>query len=165
MRFVDNDRWAGSLPLARNARHRYTVEAWRDEFGTWRAGLAKKVEARCRRPGGAGGGAAAAPRGPRPRAPARAAADAARIDRALAAADAEPTRRPPPPRLEAEDLLAVMRRHPDRATQPATRSSSQLVVDRELARHGAWYELFPRSQGARSGGPDADDAPGRDLAA
>jgi len=30
MRLVDNDRWSGSVRLERNARHRYTIEAWRD---------------------------------------------------------------------------------------------------------------------------------------
>ena len=46
----------------------------------------------------------------------------------------------------ADDLLAAMRRHPDRSF--ATRSPElPLVVDRERARFGAWYELFPRSQG------------------
>jgi len=65
MRLVDNDRWAGEMPLTRNRRHRYTIEAWRDEFGTWRSGLLKKVEARTggaeraargeRSPGGRGG--------------------------------------------------------------------------------------------------------------
>ena len=39
-----------------------------------------------------------------------------------------------------------MRRHPDRSF--AIRSPElPLVVDRERARFGAWYELFPRSQG------------------
>ncbi|MGH2401507.1 MAG: hypothetical protein ACRDE6_02245, partial [Candidatus Limnocylindria bacterium] len=48
--------------------------------------------------------------------------------------------------LAGEDLLAAMRRHPDRSF--ASRSPElPLVVDRERARFGAWYELFPRSQG------------------
>src|ERR687893_1569310 len=39
-----------------------------------------------------------------------------------------------------------MRRHPDRRF--ANRSAElPLIVDRERARFGAWYELFPRSQG------------------
>ena len=29
---VDNDRWAGTIPLARNTRYLYTVRAWRDPF-------------------------------------------------------------------------------------------------------------------------------------
>jgi starch synthase (maltosyl-transferring) len=43
-------------------------------------------------------------------------------------------------------VTAAVRRHPDRRF--ASRSAElPLVVDRERARFGAWYELFPRSQG------------------
>src|ERR687896_27359 len=45
MRLIDNDRWAGRLRLRRNRRHRYTIEAWRDSWGSWRDGLLKKVAA------------------------------------------------------------------------------------------------------------------------
>ena len=47
MRFVDNDRWAGSFPLTRNTRYVYTVEAWRDLYRLL-AGRGRQ-EARCRR--------------------------------------------------------------------------------------------------------------------
>ena len=30
MRLVDNDRWSASVQLRANARHRYTIEAWKD---------------------------------------------------------------------------------------------------------------------------------------
>ncbi len=45
MRPIDNDRWSGHIDLLRNRWHRYAIEAWRDEFGTWRDGLRKKLEA------------------------------------------------------------------------------------------------------------------------
>ena len=45
MRLVDNDRWAGNLPLTRNARYRYTIEAWRDVFASWRIEVSKKHDA------------------------------------------------------------------------------------------------------------------------
>src|SRR5262249_38545901 len=48
----------------------------------------------------------------------------------------------------AEDLAAVMNRYPDRATASHADKELQVVVDRERARFAAWYELFPRSQGA-----------------
>ena len=43
--FVDNDRWAGSFPLTRNTRYLYTVEAWRDQFESWRVEVTKKHDA------------------------------------------------------------------------------------------------------------------------
>ena len=45
MRPIDNDRWSGHVELVRNRWHLYAIEAWRDEFGSWRQGLGKKVDA------------------------------------------------------------------------------------------------------------------------
>src|ERR671922_1078380 len=45
MRFLDNDRWAGSFTLTDNARWVYTLEALADPFRSWLADLAKRVEA------------------------------------------------------------------------------------------------------------------------
>jgi starch synthase (maltosyl-transferring) len=146
MRPIDNDRWAGHIDLTRNAWHRYAVEAWRDVFGTWRHGLDRKVEAGVAVPSELEEGRllleAAIARAER----AEAADDLRLLRAALAAfrrARSEGTR---VAALAANDVLAAMRRHPDRRT--ATRSPElRLVVDRERARFGAWYELFPRSQG------------------
>src|SRR6202023_253818 len=38
MRLYDNDRWVGYVPLLENTRYCYTIEAWTDHFGSWRAG-------------------------------------------------------------------------------------------------------------------------------
>ncbi|HKA63709.1 MAG TPA: maltotransferase domain-containing protein, partial [Methylomirabilota bacterium] len=35
MRLVDNDGWAGTVPLETNRRYVYIVEAWTDVFGSW----------------------------------------------------------------------------------------------------------------------------------
>src|SRR5690606_33601346 len=45
MRFVDNDRWSGSIPLSRNLRYDYTIVAWTDWFATWASDLRKKYDA------------------------------------------------------------------------------------------------------------------------
>ncbi len=45
MRLIDNDRWVGTVPLTRNTRYLYSVEAWRDVWESWRADLLKKVDA------------------------------------------------------------------------------------------------------------------------
>jgi starch synthase (maltosyl-transferring) len=151
MRLVENDRWSGRARLERLGRHRYTVEAWRDAWGTLMEALGKKVaagvpvatelaeaailleEARAR-----------IPRGSAP-------ADRSRMQRALAT-----LRRGGPPERTARSLLdpelmAVMRRHPDRTWATRYPVELPLMVDRERARFGAWYELFPRSQGRRPG--------------
>ena len=48
-------------------------------------------------------------------------------------------------------LLGVMERWPDRSDVVRYRNELGLVVDRPLARFGAWYEMFPRSQGTVPG--------------
>ncbi|HYD67702.1 maltotransferase domain-containing protein [Azospirillum sp.] len=45
MRFVENDRWTGRVPLTRNTRYVYTIEAWRDVWESWRADFVKKHDA------------------------------------------------------------------------------------------------------------------------
>jgi starch synthase (maltosyl-transferring) len=146
MRLIDNDRWAGELPLERNRWHTYTIEAWRDGWGTWRDGLLKKVEAGVPVPSELAEGKQmleAASRRARGE-------DARTIDTALAALNRARAERTKVNAVAGEDLLETMRRNPDRST--ATRHPElELVVDREAARFGAWYELFPRSQGRRPG--------------
>ncbi|HJR62272.1 MAG TPA: alpha-1,4-glucan--maltose-1-phosphate maltosyltransferase [Gemmatimonadaceae bacterium] len=41
----NSDRWLGSFPLDQIGRWTYTVEAWTDQFGTWRSELEKKLNA------------------------------------------------------------------------------------------------------------------------
>ena len=45
MRLYENDRPTGGFTLAKDAGYEYTIEAWTDEFGTWRTEVGKKVEA------------------------------------------------------------------------------------------------------------------------
>ncbi|GGI20974.1 alpha-1,4-glucan--maltose-1-phosphate maltosyltransferase [Oxalicibacterium faecigallinarum] len=45
MRLIDNDRWRAVLPLQRIGRHFFMVEAWRDNFATFRDELEKKHNA------------------------------------------------------------------------------------------------------------------------
>jgi starch synthase (maltosyl-transferring) len=148
MRLIDNDRWSGTIRLDRNARHRYAIEAWRDWFGSLRSALLKKVEGdvdfaveleearlllvaalqRAEANGRSGQTDAAVIR------EALAVMRRARSDAGRAAA------------ITRDELLDAVRRHPDRTA--AMRSTElPLMVDRERARFGAWYELFPRSQG------------------
>jgi starch synthase (maltosyl-transferring) len=143
MRLIDNDRWSGTARLLRNARHRYTIESWRDAFGTLRRALLRKVEGKVPylveiEEGRILVEAALARARPSSRdaATMRGALETlrrARSDASRAAA------------LTGEPLLSAVQRHPDR--RAASRHPElPLVVDRERARTGAWYELFPRSQ-------------------
>jgi starch synthase (maltosyl-transferring) len=146
MRPIDNDRWSGHVRLTRNAWHRYAVEAWRDAWGSWRHGLHKKVEAAVAVPVELDEGRllleAAATRAER----AEAADDLRTLREALSAYRRARSEASRVAALDTEVVAAAAQRHPDRRF--ASRSPElRLVVDRERARFGAWYELFPRSQG------------------
>jgi starch synthase (maltosyl-transferring) len=154
MRPIDNDRWSGHLELTRNRWHRYAVEAWRDAWGTWQHGLRRKVEAGVEVPLELEEGRLLV-EAALPRAEMAEAADDVRLLRAALTAfkraRSETTRIAA---MDGEDLASALRRHPDRTS--ASRSAElPLVVDRERARFGAWYELFPRSQGREPHRPTA----------
>ena len=151
MRLVANDRWSGSVRLRHNARHRYTIEAWRDEIGSWREAITKKLEA----------GQSVATELAEGRALLDATrlrtrgADARLIGAALTRADRARTERTRAAALADDRVAAAARRHPDRRAASRYRRELPLVVDRELARFSAWYELFPRSQGRDPAHPAA----------
>jgi starch synthase (maltosyl-transferring) len=151
MRLIENDRWSATTTLEPLGRHRYTIEAWRDTWGSWREGLLKKVEA----------GVEVATELAEGRlllhgAMARAEAAEAAADLSLMRGALERSRRARSERtavaaLTGAELLAAARRHPDRSWATRHDRELPLMVDRERARLGAWYELFPRSQGRRQG--------------
>jgi starch synthase (maltosyl-transferring) len=152
MQLYDNDRWVGRVPLEQNARYRYTIEAWIDDFASWRADTLKKRDAGQEigvelREGLARLAAAAA------RATAADRGLLERLPRDVEAGDAA---------IQAELLLspalaAAMARWPDRRTATRYRHALEVVVDRPLARFGAWYEMFARSQGTVPGQSAAFD--------
>ena len=140
MTFVANDRWRARFVPARNIRHIYTIEAWRDPFASLLDGLGKKRTAQV-----------------------DVAVEAAE---ALALiADAEPRGLE---KQRHKTLLARLGRTPegsetqlDLITDPETivlmsrfgprhqvsRYDRELglIVDRPAAVYSSWYELFPRS--------------------
>ncbi len=134
-----NDRWLAAFPVPEIGRYRYTAVAWVDRFTTWARALAKRVAA-----GqdvavdlvvGAELVEAAAARAPEP--------DASRL-RALAAtirAGGETAGEA----AGSAGLAALMHRHAERRFATTFERELVLEVERERARFGAWYELFPRS--------------------
>ncbi len=146
---VDNDRWRGVFIPTDNARYVFTIEAWTDLFATWLADFTKKVTA------------------------ARPVASDVLEGIALVkkmVADAQGT-----DRVLLEDALARLRVAKDGTTALAAISDAEisaaagrvgrrfgvtrfeplleLIVDREKARFGTWYEMFVRSQGTKPGKP------------
>jgi len=145
MRLHGNDRWSATFIPAGAGRYLYAIEAWTDVFATWRrefiakrdAGqditlemqegmlLLERLKSRAGirpRSRGCGKSGGGSPQ----------TAGAAGVD------------------LLSDDLAALARRweKPDLARS----INCPLVVDRPLARSGAWYEMMPRSQAPLAGG-------------
>jgi starch synthase (maltosyl-transferring) len=146
MSLVESDRWRATFRLTRAGCYRFQVGAWVDPFGTWREDLLKRLAAgQDLEPellGGAQLVAAAARRA--------SGEDAERL-KAWAQRLKEPRPEEFAELATSEELGALMTRWPDRRRGAATSAEYRLAVDRERARRGAWYELFPRSASPEPG--------------
>ena len=143
-----NDRWRAAFRVPREGRYRYTAVAWVDHFKGWQRDFVKRVDANqdlsvelltgaqhiTAAVARAGGDDACALRS---WADALAAAEMDLHDRIEAALD--------------DDLAVTMARYPDRSLATEYQRELGVIVDRERAVFGAWYEFFPRSTG-----PDAE---------
>ena len=137
-----NDRWRGSFRVTTLGRWRYTIMAWVDPFLSWRHDFERRIEeediAVALQVGTALIEAIAS------RATGE---DARRLQHFAAglAGRAELTER----RELALDpeLLRLNERHAERRFATRYDRELEVIVDRERARFGAWYEFFPRSCG------------------
>jgi starch synthase (maltosyl-transferring) len=132
-----NDRWSGSFVPEQPGHYVYAIEAWTDEFASWRHGFELKQRAGADVALDAIEGA-----GMLTKAQAGGRAAAAVIlkqcEDYLQTGDAAPLLAP-----ELKDAMAESQLRPD-----LTRSQLfPFVADRPRARTGAWYEMVPRSQG------------------
>jgi starch synthase (maltosyl-transferring) len=144
MRPVDNDGWAGHVPLEANTRYVYTVEAWTDVFGSWVEEMRRRIT------GGQtdltselleGGALVTQARGT-----ARG-ADAEALGRALDRLAAATSRDGRLDVLLDGDLGHLMFRAAPRSDLTRYDRELEVVVDRPAAAYASWYEMFPRSQG------------------
>jgi starch synthase (maltosyl-transferring) len=134
-----NDRWRAAFTVHEVGRYCYTIRAWVDRFKTWSRDLAKRVDA-----GqdvavdlviGAQLVEAAAANAPKAAvSQLKAVAELLRAGGAVAVQQAL-----------SSALAALMAAHAERLFATTYDKELRIVVDRKLARFGAWYELFPRS--------------------
>ncbi len=141
------DRWRGEFPTTALGVHRFEVEAWVNPFASWRGEVERKLAAgqedlESELAEGAALLEGAAPRlSPADRRTAREAL------RALAAGNGAAARAGAALAPEVAEALA---RDPERRDRSRS-GVLEVDVDRERARVGAWYELFPRSFGGFAG--------------
>jgi starch synthase (maltosyl-transferring) len=136
-----NDRWGGSFVPDQPGRYVYAIEAWTDEFATWRHGIELKQKAGIDVSLDAIEGAGMLTK-------AQAGDEAAiaiilrQCEDYLQTGEVEPLLTD-----ELKDAMTESQLRPD-----LTRSQLfPFVADRPRARDGAWYEMVPRSQGKTPG--------------
>ncbi|HEX3245654.1 MAG TPA: alpha-1,4-glucan--maltose-1-phosphate maltosyltransferase [Chloroflexota bacterium] len=139
MKALGNDRYQGSFEIDRLEDYVYTLRGWIDGFGTWVHDLAKRLEAKQDVSVDLEIGAAliddAASRAPdKHAAKLRQFAQRVRSGGRTAARTA----------LSAE-LFTLVSVYPKLSGATTYDRELSVTVDRERARFGAWYELFPRS--------------------
>ena len=159
MEALGNDRWRARFRITEMTAYEYAVEGWIDQFESWRLALSKKVGAgqdvSSELLEGAGliRGAAARARGN----------DKKRLtEQAAALADTSTDAATRVAGALAEDLKTLMARYDDRSRATRSNRPFPVMVERERARFGAWYEMFPRSAGTDpSRGATLDEAAAR----
>jgi len=148
MRFFDNDRWRGVIPVERDVPHEFTIIAWRDLFATWRDEVRKKVDAgqkvssELHEGRGVIEQAAAGERA--------AGADKKALTKLLQAFDAAHDDETHLRSLFAEEVAELYRRAGPRTNLTRYDKALNIWVDRPKAAFSAWYELMPRSQSGNS---------------
>ena len=147
MRLLGNDRWRGEFVVSERKPYVYKVEAWVDEFGTWRRDLEKRYEALQDVTQELLVGAALVR---------EAGEDASKADgeRLAQRAEALESAWPAGGRAEIafeEELAELMLKHAPRTGRAVYDAGQRIWVDRERARFSTWYELFPRSTATKPG--------------
>jgi starch synthase (maltosyl-transferring) len=142
------DLWRAEVPLPAPGRTLFTVEAWTDRFATWLDEFRRKVEGGLTDLGSemAEGAAlldalAERGRGPDRKVVAGAAGSLRGAGDAAAALEA----------VGAPEVVEAAGRLQPRADAVVHRPELEVIADRPLARFGAWYEMFVRSQGTQPG--------------
>jgi starch synthase (maltosyl-transferring) len=143
MTLLENDRWGGEFPIARQQSYQYTVQAWPDGFKTWvhnlkiRKGAAQDLSIDLLIGTEMLSSAASRASGQ----------DAAHLREA--ANDLKQFHKTQPQKAfeiaETPELFELMTRHADLSAATLYEKELRVDVDRERAGFSAWYEMFPRS--------------------
>jgi starch synthase (maltosyl-transferring) len=142
MQELGNDRWQGAFQIEAQTPYLYTVVAWVDQFRTWQRDLKKKFQAgqgvSVELLAGAQLVEAAA---------ARAGDDTEQLGAAVQVLRSAGKEQFPAAveRALSPQLAELVNKHAGRSEVTTYGKELRVEVDRERARFGAWYEMFPRS--------------------
>jgi starch synthase (maltosyl-transferring) len=138
------DRWHGTFPVDQAGRWWFTIEAWYDVFGTWRADLLRRVQAGMDVASELHEGSILLDRltgrwKGEPRQMVR------RLARIIGDESKEPWERVEA--AESVELRSALEGCVERESLTRSALEHPAWVDRASAGFAAWYEMFPRSQG------------------
>ena len=148
MTLIGNDRWRAAFTVTLLGRWQYTITGWVDHFATWRRDLVKKTEA---------GQDVQVDLLIGARLIDEASVRAIAEERQILAKRAKEIAYEETPVAEririalSAEVGALMTKHPDRRFATTYARELVVVVDRERARFGSWYEMFPRSWSLKPG--------------
>jgi len=142
---LGNDRWRASFRVEELGRYRYTVQGWVDHFKTWSRDLGKRVEAGQNVSIDLEIGARMVEAAQK-RADQMDATWLSTFAKAMRLGDDEGAHH-----ALSTELARLMSLHGERPFITTYDRELEVVVDRERARFGAWYEMFPRSCSAVPG--------------
>ncbi|OPZ00142.1 alpha-1,4-glucan--maltose-1-phosphate maltosyltransferase [Bradyrhizobium sacchari] len=131
-----NDRWSGAFTPVEPGRYVYAIEAWTDAFATWSHATARKQRTGADVSLDAIEGAALLTKAHGARQDA-AAIIIKRCEDYLQTGDVTPLLA-----TELDAAMAESQSRPDLTRSPLF----PLMIDRDRARFGAWYQMMPRSQ-------------------
>jgi len=146
---LGNDEWRASFRVDEVGRYEYTIEAWVDPFLSWRHEVAVKARAgldvstELTEGGALVTNAAARCKGSDP----AATGDREQLEEKARVLGGDTGQAARVNAATDDALLELMMRHADRSVATVYDRVLTVVVDRERARFGAWYEMFPRSWG------------------
>jgi starch synthase (maltosyl-transferring) len=141
---LPNDRWHASFVVEQVGRYEYSIEAWIDHFASWQHALEARVAAQQRDLDSEFSEGAALVRAGAERAPGQ--DERQWLLQQADSLDAGASRDRTAAGLS-HQLAARMAAVPDRRLATRLEPPRRVTVDRERARFGAWYEMFPRSAG------------------
>lgn len=146
MHHVDNDRWAGTFLLSENTRYLYSVSAYIRTFETWRIELSKKHGVLADLPANYWKEAQVKEAMGRAKGP-----DKSELKLWLEKWQSAPDQEARITIALDPILATLVGLHEQRAAWSSYEKELEVIVDRERARYGAWYEIFPRSEGTVPG--------------
>jgi starch synthase (maltosyl-transferring) len=147
---IDGDTWIADFAVKDLGRHSVTIEAWVEPFASWREEVRRKLDAgqpdlRSELSEGAVLLRDSVTR-------TRPVPDRRRLEAALGALEDETLAEPSRATAALQPaVLEVVERFSAREEATELDEPFTLQVDRDRARVGAWYELFPRSWGGLAG--------------